>query len=202
MTMKPDTDHTKSETPGIPKKAKKPRRDVETMFRLSFSTHQKLSYMADQKAYIMITVNTIILSAVISLLLRHLDKASWLLIPTCMLLAVSLATIVFAVLSTRPNIPRGIFTKDELESKKVNFLFFGNYYRMPFADYKTGMGHMMEDMEYLNESMLRDGYAQAKVLGKKYGLLRHSYNVFMYGLILSVIAFVIVSLTSTNPMFN
>jgi hypothetical protein len=31
------------------------------------------------------------------------------------------------------------------------------------------------------------------VLGKKYQLLRISYNVFMFGLILSVIAFIIAS---------
>jgi hypothetical protein len=200
--MKDRPDQTSTENTGFTKRTKKPAKSVETMFRLSFSTHQKLSYMADQKAYIMITVNTIILSAVISLLLRHLDKSNYLMIPTCMLLTVSLATIVFSVLSTRPNIPSGVFTKEDLDGKKVNFLFFGNYYKMPFADYKTGMGNLMEDMEYLNESMLRDGYTQAKVLGKKYGLLRNAYNVFMYGLVLSVIAFIIVSLTSEHSIFS
>ena len=36
-------------------------------------------------------------------------------------------------------------------------------------------------------------YAQGIVLGKKYRLLRLSYNIFMFGLILSVIAFIIAS---------
>src|SRR6478609_1339450 len=101
------------------------------MFRVSSSNHQRLSDMADNKSQIMITVNSIILSAVISLLLRKLDDTSYLMIPTFMLLGTSLATIIFAILATRPSIPDGRFTKTDVESKKVNLLFFGNFYRMP-----------------------------------------------------------------------
>ena len=52
---------------------------------------------------------------------------------------------------------------------------------------------MMADKDYLYGSLIMDGFAQGKVLGKKYQLLRISYNVFMFGLILSVIAFIIAS---------
>ena len=94
------------------------------MFRVSSSNHQRLSDMADNKAHIMITVNSIILSAVISLLLRKLDENSYLMIPTFMLLAASLITIIFSILATRPTIPNGIFSKKDIEEKKVNLLIF------------------------------------------------------------------------------
>jgi predicted metal-dependent HD superfamily phosphohydrolase len=171
----------------------RPERGIETMFRVSSSNHQRLSDMADNKAHIMITVNSIILSAVISLLLRKLDENSYLMIPTFMLLAASLITIIFSILATRPTIPNGIFSKKDIEEKKVNLLFFGNFYRMKLPDYKEGMEKMMEDKDYLYGSLIMDGFAQGKVLGKKYQLLRISYNVFMFGLILSVIAFIIAS---------
>ena len=175
------------------KKNERPERGIETMFRVSSSNHQRLSDMADNKAHIMITVNSIILSAVISLLLRKLDENSYLMIPTFMLLAASLITIIFSILATRPTIPNGIFSKKDIEEKKVNLLFFGNFYRMKLPDYKEGMEKMMADKDYLYGSLIMDGFAQGKVLGKKYQLLRISYNVFMFGLILSVIAFIIAS---------
>ena len=44
------------------KKNERPIRGVETMFRVSSSNHQRLSVMADNKAHIMISVNSIIVS--------------------------------------------------------------------------------------------------------------------------------------------
>jgi len=171
----------------------KPERGIETMFRISATNHLRLSHMADNKAHIMITVNSIILSAVISLLLRKLDNNSYLMIPSFMLLVSSVSTIVFAVLATRPTIPNGFFSKKDIEEKNANLLFFGNFYRMPLSDYREGMKKIMEDKEFLYGSLIMDGYAQGVVLGRKYRFLRISYSVFMFGLIISVIAFIIAS---------
>jgi predicted metal-dependent HD superfamily phosphohydrolase len=171
----------------------KPGRGIETMFRISASNHIRLSRMADNKAHIMITVNSIILSVVISLLLRKLETNTFLMIPTFMLLVMSVTTIVFAILATRPATPNGFFTKKDIDEKKVNLLFFGNFYRMPLSDYREGMKKIMEDKEFLYGSLIMDGYAQGIVLGKKYRLLRISYSVFMFGLIISVFAFIIAS---------
>jgi len=182
----PDGKHSKN-------KSARPERGIETMFRVSSSNHLRLSDMADNKAHIMITVNSIILTAVISFLLRKLDENSYLMIPTFMLLAASLGAIIFSILATRPNIPRGFFTKKDIEERKVNLLFFGNFYRMSLKEYKEGMLTMMGDKDFLYGSLIMDGYAQGIVLGRKYRLLRVSYNVFMFGLILSVIAFIIAS---------
>jgi predicted metal-dependent HD superfamily phosphohydrolase len=175
-------------------KSDRPERGIETMFRISSTNHQRLSDMADNKAHIMITVNSIILSAIISLVLRKLDEHSNLFIPTFMLLTVSLLTMIFSILATRPSIPQGVFTPDDIEKKTVNLLFFGNFYRMSLDDYSDGMLKMMDDKDFLYGSLIRDNYSQGVVLGKKYRLLRVSYNIFMFGLILSVMAFLISSL--------
>ncbi|MGF7037420.1 Pycsar system effector family protein [Mucilaginibacter lappiensis] len=175
-------------------KSDRPERGIETMFRISSTNHQRLSDMADNKAHIMITVNSIILSAIISLVLRKLDEHSNLFIPTFMLLTVSLLTMIFSILATRPSIPQGLFTPDDIEKKTVNLLFFGNFYRMSLDAYSDGMLKMMDDKDFLYGSLIRDNYSQGVVLGKKYRLLRVSYNIFMFGLILSVMAFLISSL--------
>lgn len=175
------------------KDKERPEKGIETMFRISSGNHQRLSDMADNKAHIMITVNSIILSAIISLLLRRLSEYEYLVIPTFILLAVSLLAMTFSILSTRPSIPAGSFTRDDVDNRKVNLLFFGNFYKSNLEDYNYGMQKMMEDKEFLYGSLIRDVYAQGVVLGKKYRLLRIAYNIFMFGLIASVIAFIIAS---------
>jgi len=180
------------------KKKERPDKGIETMFRVSSSNHQRLSDMADNKAHIMITVNSIILSAIISLLLRRLEDYSYLIIPTFIILVVSLTTMVFAILATRPSIPEGRFDQQDIDNKKVNLLFFGNFYRMNLPEYIAGMRSVMADREFLYGSLIIDLYSQGVVLGRKYRLLRISYNIFMFGLIASVLAFIIAAAVNGN----
>lgn len=170
---------------------KRPDRGIETMFRLTSSNNQRLSDMADNKAHILVTVNSIILSAVISLLMRKLDSNPHLAIPTYMILTVSVLTIIFSILATRPSITNGTFTMDDIKNKSVNLLFFGNFYKMSLEDYTTGMLSMMDDRDYLYGSLIKDIYGQGTVVARKYRLLRIAYNIFMYGLIVSVVAFIL-----------
>ena len=192
----------KQDTEGKKKKDKdddKPEKGIETMFRISSSNHQRLSDMADNKAHIMITVNSIILSAIISLLLRRLSEYEYFVVPTFILLSVSLLAMTFSILSTRPSIPTGIFTRADVDNKKVNLLFFGNFYKATLDDYNYGMQKMMEDRDFLYGSLIRDVYAQGVVLGKKYRLLRIAYNIFMFGLIISVLAFILAFAFFSTP---
>jgi predicted metal-dependent HD superfamily phosphohydrolase len=177
----------------------KPEKGIETMFRISSSNHQRLSDMADKKAHIMITVNSIILSAIISLVLRRLDAYGYLIGPSFILLSVSLTAMTFSILSTRPSIPKGTFTPQQMEEKKVNLLFFGNFYKMQFHDFNDGMIKMMQDSDFLYGSLIRDLYAQGVVLGKKYQFLRIAYNIFMFGLIVAVLAFTFAFIFMNHP---
>ena len=168
---------------------KRPSRGIETMFRISSNNHQALSQMADSKAHIMITVNSIIISVLLSVLFRNLDKEIHLAFPVAILLIVNVITIVFSILATRPNIPSGKFSTEDLTEQRVNLLFFGNFYKMQLNDFSEGMTRLMEDRNFLYSSLIKNLHQQGLVLGKKYRLLRISYNVFMYGLVLSLLAF-------------
>ncbi|MDM8174349.1 MULTISPECIES: Pycsar system effector family protein [Olivibacter] len=176
-------------------KDKRPDRGIETMFRVTSTNNQRLSDMADNKSNILITVNSIILSVIIALLLRKLDSNEHLVLPTFVLLAVSLSTMVVAILATRPYIPNGIFSAEDMKEKKVNLLFFGNFYRMGLQEYNEGMRTVMEDRDFLYGTLIKDVYSQGVVLGRKYRLLRIAYNIFMYGLIASVLSFIAVIVT-------
>ncbi|PSK93055.1 Pycsar system effector family protein [Taibaiella chishuiensis] len=184
---------------GKKKDKDKPERGIETMFRITSNNNQRLSDMADNKAHIMITVNSIILSAIISLLLGKINnKQDYLAIPTYMILAVSVSTIIFSILATRPSLPKGTYTEQDLSEKKVNLLFFGNFYKMSLDAYADGMRQVMADRDFLYGSLIKDVYSQGIVLGRKYRLLRISYNIFMFGLIIAVLAFVTASIAHVS----
>lgn len=166
-------------------------RGVQTMLRLASGNHLRLSDMADRKANILISVNAIIISVTISVLLRKFETDPYLIIPTIIFLSFSVCTIVLSILATRPKVTGGNFTKEDVSNKKVNLLFFGNFYKTTLEDYNWAMSIMMRDPDYLYGSLIKDIYYLGVVLGSKYKLLRLAYNVFMIGIIISVIAFTI-----------
>ncbi|WP_440133725.1 Pycsar system effector family protein [Chitinophaga sancti] len=175
------------------KEAKEPKagRGVETMFRTTSANHIRLSAMADSKAHIMISVNSIIVSVILGVLFRKLEDYPNLVIPSILFLTTGVVTIIFSVLATRPNVNKGQFTREDIANKKTNLLFFGNFHEMQLEQYAWGMTEMMKDSDYLYGSMIQDIYHLGVVLGKKYKQLRIAYNIFMFGLIISVLAFVI-----------
>lgn len=166
-------------------------RGVQSMFRLTARNQINLSSMADSKSNILISVNAIIISVAVAGLFSRFDSNPEIIIPTFIFLATCLATIIFAILSTRPNVSSGRFVKEEIKRKNVNLLFFGNFFKMSYAEYKWAVKKMIKCDEYLYSSMIQDQYSLGKVLARKYRLLRISYNIFMYGIIVSAIAFVI-----------
>jgi hypothetical protein len=65
---------------------------------------------------------------------------------------------------------------------------------MDINEYEKSVGEMFEDDPYLYSAMIRDQYYLGKVLAKKYKLLRITYSIFMTGLIVSVLSFILIYL--------
>lgn len=173
-------------------------RGIQTMFRLVSGNHLRLSSMSDNKSHIMISVNSIIISIIISVLFGKLSANREYIIPASVLLMVCLGSMTFAILATRPSVSGGRFTEEDIRNKKTNLLFFGNFYRMQMEDYLWAMNQMMKDGEYLYDSMIKDVYFLGIVLAKKYRYLRISYTIFMWGLIIAVIAFAVTAFIVTG----
>ena len=174
-------------------KSDRPERGIETMYRVTLRNHIKLSDIADTKANILLSVSAIILSIALSSLFPKLDKPDnyYLIYPTMFFLFITVVTMIFSILSTRPKVTSGKFTKEDVTNKKVNLLFFGNFHKMPLEDFQEGMTALMNDRDYLYKSLMKDLYFLGIVLEKKYKLLRIAYSIFMVGIIVSVIAFVV-----------
>lgn len=166
-------------------------RGVETMYRTTYRTHMSLSAFADNKANIMMSITAIVISISVSTLIPKFEIMPKIIIPTIFLLAVCLVALIFATLSTRPKITTGKFTREDIQNRRTNLLFFGNYYNMDLEDFQWGMMEMIKDSDFLYSSMTRDLYFLGKVLAQKYRYLRICYAVFMYGIIAAVVIFAI-----------
>jgi hypothetical protein len=164
---------------------------INSFFRILSNNLNQQNMLADNKSNIMISINTVVLSLVIGSSARNIEYWQNLFVPIIMFVITSLLTTVFAVLATRPNFVKGSVTQNDLDNKKSNLLFFGNFTSLSLPDFEDSMLTMLKDDEYLYRSILADFYGQGKVLKRKYLLLTYSYNIFLIGLILSVIVFVI-----------
>ena len=166
-----------------------PERGIQTFYRVALRNHIKLSDIAETKANIMLSVNAIIISLVLSNLISKLDNNNYLIIPTATFILFSAITMILAVIATRPNITRGEFTKEDVENKKVNLTFFGNFHKMELEQYEWAVEELLKDRNYVYKSLTKDLYFLGKVLDRKYRILRITYTIFVAGTVISLIAF-------------
>ncbi|MEL6251425.1 MAG: Pycsar system effector family protein [Bacteroidota bacterium] len=149
-----------------------------------------MSSIADNKANILLSISTLLMGIIFTEVINGIGELKELdnniAFPIVAVIIVCMATIIFAILATRPKVNSGVFTREDIIQKKTNLLFFGNYHGMPLDDYLWGVGEMMKDAEYLYGSMSKDLFFLGKVLAKKFQYLRIAYNIFMYGIIVSL----------------
>lgn len=179
----------------ITKKApvKNTTRGIETMFRLTARNQINLSSIADNKANIMLTINAVIVSALMSTSAFTLQISEYnFLVPGLVLIVGCLISLVFSILSVRPKYGTGNYSDADLKNKKLNLLFFGNVFKMPYDTYETGIKEMMDDYDYLYGTLIKDQYHLGKVLARKYKLLSYSYNFFMFSFVAAVVTFLFI----------
>lgn len=181
-----------------------PKRGIETMFRTMYGNHMKLSDMADKKAGMMIQLNAVLISVIITYLGAKMGKAGNLAplmgnnpvlgIPISILLATALGSVTTAILSAQPDVTAFKWLKKSPQiasNRRVNLLFFGNFTKLSLDNFQGGMRELMRQKEAIYTNMVTDVYYLGEVLARKYGLLRTSYTIFMVGLILTALSFAI-----------
>jgi len=167
-------------------------RSAQMMFKTALRNHLDLSTLADNKANIMLSVNALILTIAAPMAMSYIRDNIVLIIPLICLLATCLISMVFATLATRPIKMTGSTTREAIEEGTSNLFFFGNFYRMSIEDYQSGVRSVVADEEKLENAIQRDLFFLGRSLGNKYKQLRICYNVFMVGMIFTIIVLVVV----------
>lgn len=173
-------------------------RGVETFFRITERRHMELSTKAHDKAGLLISVNSIVISIVLSVLITKLEDNKFLLLPTLFLIITCAVTIVLSIISTRPRILKINSKNKHTAHDEVNILFFADSTKLSLHDYKAEMKKTYENKTLLYDSLSRDIYYQGLVLVWKYKYINIAYNIFMYGFIITILSFMIAFIIHTT----
>jgi hypothetical protein len=163
-----------------------------TALKTVSNSNQHLNSQADKKSHILIQVSALMISVLLAFVLRITSEHRVALVPVFVLMATCLAVIFLALMATRPRMPSRS-SAQAAEASGVNLLFFGSYDVLAPEEYHADMELLMADADLLYSNLTRDVYFQAVVLGKKYKFLRMAYHVFMTGLALSVLSFMVIA---------
>jgi hypothetical protein len=174
-------------------KKKKAKRGWETLFRATYKNQSNLTMMADNKANIIISINTMIISSIIAIsgygaIAGKIDDyGPEFVIPLVLIILSCLVSVVFAITAARPKLIRPISEGGQMQ--KSSILFFGVIASYTQQAYVEDMKKLLDSGNELYEHMTIDLYNQGKVLKRKYNLLVYAYQIFMFGFIFSVLVF-------------
>jgi hypothetical protein len=179
-----DKDELKALKKKLSKLEPRSERGVETLFRLLSKNQYTLNSMIDRKSNILISINALILSIVLGTVLDQLERDPHLIYPAMLILFTNLASITYAVIATRPELKHGA-------RESNNLMFYGNFHDMKEETYVKGLTDLMNQGDELYKTIAKDTFHLGKTIDRKFKLLRKSFNVFLIGIILSVIAFML-----------
>ncbi len=212
----------KTTTESTPKKKKKKKtsassKSVETMFRNAYRAQLDMIALAATKANIMISLNGVIVSILmVTGGFIYANQPAFLL-PAILFLITSAISIYFALSAASPSpapahtrafccfrdILKGKATlrdfKDYIKTPEKRFnketsniLIFEDFAKLPKDVYLKEMAKLVNDPEKTYEKMSDQLYWLGLMADKKFSNLRYSYSVFRWGLILSIIAFLLI----------
>ena len=168
-------------------------RGKETLFRVTFRNQINLTAIADQKANIIISINSILITVTLALFGSGLTISGepfssnyQLLAPFSILVIFCLLSAIFSILAASPK----IIKRDKDPDVKSSVLFFGNFYMKSLEEHLADMEKLLNSKNDIYENLAIDLYFQGQVLNRKYFLLNIAYKLFLAGMILSVVVFI------------
>lgn len=182
----------------IPVKKEKSERERQTFFRVAFKNNCNLLQIADNKANMVISINALVISSIIAItgygsISDNLDLyGTKMIFPIILILITCFISAVLAVQAAKPKI---LDDKKPLQNNgKNSLLFFGESSSYSLDDYLVEMERILPSKKEINNHMAITLFYQGKVLKNKYNLLGYAYNVFIIGLAIGVMTFLIYSI--------
>lgn len=179
-------------------------RGIDTLYRITLRNHINLSNIADGKANMIISINTLVLSILITVGTAGMSIEKFsisenlnVIAPVMVLMLTALLAIIFAVFSAMPKVSGVDVNMEKVRNKEVSLLFFGNFLKVEREDFVNYLSSLKTDQSDLYDDLSRDLYNLGQVLKQKYRLLNYSYWAFVGGLVLSFLTFLGFSLFYT-----
>ena len=177
-------------------KSKQTERGKETLFRVTYNHQSKLVQIADYKANMIISVSTMVISAIVAVIGYGtvsgaiMSYGARFILPLTIIIVSSLVSLVFAIQAARPKLIKSY--KTESSGQKSSLLFFGEISGYSQQEYLEKMKELIAAGDEMYEHMTIDIYYQGLVLKRKYNLLVFAYQTLMWGFVASVFIFLCV----------
>ncbi len=166
-----------------------------TLYRVAFQHQDHLLAVADYKANMIISISTMIISAIIAIIGYGVvtgkgeSYVPLFIIPVVLVILSCLISLILSIQAARPKLilPGRI----PVQTQKSSLLFFGVIAGFSQQEYLDRMKVMLNSNEDMYEHMTIDMYNQGIILKRKFHLLKYAYLVLQIGFILSVAAFLV-----------
>ena len=177
-------------------------RSVQTLFRATMRQQINHIAIADNKAGMIISIDTLIIGIIMTLLGSGFSingseflSRELLTIPFGILLVMCLISAIFSVSAAKPKIIKTVSDKPTINQSR---LFFGYINDQSQEDYLKEMTEILSSRSDIHNNLIIDVHNQGKILTKKYSMLHWAYTFFMWGLIGSVSSFFIIWMSTPN----
>jgi len=163
------------------------------LIRTTQRNYINLTNIADNKAQILISINSLMLTILIPIILANyeiiVDKKFYL--PLAVFATTCLLTILFSAMVLTPF--NGNKQKNEVKKNnaKRSPFFFTGYADLTLDEYKTLFKETVATKERTNQIIVSDLYYFGVNLSAKYLLVKRSYQVFNTGMLVSFIVFLL-----------
>jgi len=169
--------------PAIDKKLERfDARGVQTLFRTLSRNHYNLLKMVDNKAGIIITMNSIIISLLMGILYlgTNAEKSNFEVYKIRFVISSCILSMTIAVVSMLPYRYMG---KRFRNSKYKGTLYAQNFSKMTLEEFRTNIHQVMLSGHNLYEEMIDDLYFLGKFIAYKQNLVLVSFIIFLVGLL-------------------
>jgi len=171
-------------------------KDVLNIIRTTMRNSIELTHIADNKANVLLSLNALMLTFLVPLVIPYLDiiKEYILWVPLLLLVVTCLVTIYITVHVLKPS--KFYVGSQEMENgANLSPFFFGNYYKMTKDEFTDYIKQEVAKGESVRNHLAGDLHYMGVRLGYKMYLMRMAFHIFLSGLIISIILSVILLVT-------
>ncbi len=142
-----------------------------------------LTAIADNKANVMLSLNALIIAALVPLLLANIELvfSRSLLVPLLFLATTCFTTMYIAAQVLKPS-SFDDFRQGLTPNAQPSPFFFGNFYRMDPQEYFRLINAAVSEPEMIKGHLAQDLFYVGRRLGEKMKLVRIAYNIFIIGI--------------------
>ena len=160
-----------------------------TMMKTSSRNQVDLTSIADKKAGIMITVNSILLTLLIPMFASYMFDFSRYIMPLTILTVTCGLTILLATLATRPTATKGKVTSENIHSGQKSIFYYKNFSKMSKNEFISEVRELITRDRSFEKSVFADLYDSGKDLDWTFKQLRWCYTIFASGIFLTMVTF-------------